>query len=118
MTARPTEPVVRHSHVLGDMAELTLFIPLNLAQCEGHFPGRPVLPGVVQVDWAVMFAGRHLGLAIDSAQKLQVKFRRVTQPGMTVVLRLQYVAERQRLSFEYRHDDDVLSSGSIALVPA
>lgn len=118
MTARPLEPVLEHSHVADGVAELTLFIPPDLAQCEGHFPGRPVLPGVVQVDWAVMLAARHLGVAIDAAQKLQVKFRRVTQPGMTVVLRLQHAAGRQRLTFEYRHEDDVLSSGSIAVLPS
>lgn len=117
MSARPLEPILRHSQITEGGAELTLFIPPDLAQCEGHFPGQPVLPGVVQVDWAVMLAARHLGLAIDVAQKLQVKFRRITQPGMTVVLRLQHVAARGRLTFEYRHDDDILSSGSIALPP-
>ncbi|WP_341894762.1 hypothetical protein [Ferrovibrio terrae] len=117
MTARPVEPVLRHSQIADGVAELTLFIPLDLVQCEGHFPGQPVLPGVVQVDWAVMLAGRHLGLTVDVAQKLQVKFRRITQPGMTVVLRLQHVAARGRLTFEYRHEDDILSSGSIALPP-
>lgn len=115
MSERPVEPVLRHSHVANGLAELTLFIPPDLAQCEGHFPGQPVLPGVVQVDWAVLLAARHLGLAIDSAQKLQVKFRRVTEPGMTVVLRLQHVAARGKLTFEYRYEGDILSSGSIAL---
>ncbi|MBS4047187.1 MAG: acyl-CoA synthetase [Alphaproteobacteria bacterium] len=115
MSEGPVEPVLCHSHVGNGLAELTLFIPPDLAQCEGHFPGQPVLPGVVQVDWAVLLAARHLGLAIESAQKLQVKFRRVTVPGMTVVLRLQHVPARRRLTFEYRCEDDILSSGSIAL---
>ncbi len=115
---RPVEPVLQHSHVADGQAQLTLFIPADLAQCEGHFPGHPVLPGVVQVDWAVLLAARHLGVDIESAQKLQVKFRRVTQPGMAVVLRLQYVAARGRLTFEYRDGDEILSSGSIAVPKA
>ena len=112
---RPTEPETRAVRPLADGVELDLFIPLDLAQLDGHFPGMPIVPGVAQIDWAVKLADRHLSAGIGSAQAFQVKFRRVTVPGTLVTLALRGNAARQRLTFEYRCGDEALSSGSITV---
>jgi 3-hydroxymyristoyl/3-hydroxydecanoyl-(acyl carrier protein) dehydratase len=111
----PTEPEIRAVRPLADGVELDLFIPLDLAQLDGHFPGMPIVPGVAQIDWAVKQADAHLKLGIGAAQAFQVKFRRVTVPDTVVTLALRHNAARRRLSFEYRCGDEVLSSGSIAV---
>lgn len=41
-----------HEHV----AQLQLHMPQDLIYFEGHFPGFQILPGVVQLDWAIHFA--------------------------------------------------------------
>lgn len=117
-TVRPTEPEIRAKRPLTDGIELDLHIPADLAQLEGHFPGRPVLAGVVQIDWAVTLAARYLGLPIASAQRFQVKFRTVTTPEMAITLTLRHLQDRQRLSFEYRTGTRLLTSGTIALEAA
>lgn len=114
-THRPTAPDVRAVRPLADGVELDLFIPGGLAQLDGHFPGMPIVPGVAQIDWAVMFANAHLGLGIEAAQSLQVKFRRVTVPDTLVTLALRHAPARRRLTFEYRCGDETLSSGSIGV---
>lgn len=99
----------------GPELELDLFNSPDLVQLDGHFPGVPIIPGVAQIDWVIKLAERHLGLPLVSAQNYQVKFHRLTLPGTTVKLTLTHDEERQRLSFSYRHGDNVLTSGIIRL---
>lgn len=111
--SRPTMPEVREL-VRGDASvTLDLWIPPNLAQLDGHFPGRPILPGVVQIDWAVKLASHHLGVADGPARRFQVKFRRVALPGAIVQLHLRNESARGRLVFEYRRRGELLTSGAI-----
>lgn len=113
--SRPTEPETRAVRPLADGVELDLFIPHDLAQLDGHFPGMPIVPGVAQIDWAVTLADRHLNAGIGAAQDFQVKFRRVTVPGTLVTLSLRGNTARRRLTFAYRCGDETLSSGTIAI---
>lgn len=52
----------------------------------GHFPGHPILPGVVALGWMMAAAERFLGQEIDRAEVLNVKFQRVILPGATLEL--------------------------------
>ncbi|HVJ42888.1 MAG TPA: AMP-binding protein [Dongiaceae bacterium] len=102
--------------------ELDLFIDPALPQLEGHFPGLPIVPGVALVDWAARFAARHLQLGDGVARMLQVKFRRLITPGTVITLTLerQPAPERQpayeRLTFSYRHGEQVLASGRFSVL--
>lgn len=113
----PREPEISGVHRLDDGVELHLHIPRDLAYLEGHFPDYPVVAGVVMLDWAIRFAGQHVvpGLAVGRA--FQVKFRQVLRPDTTLSLFLRRPGGGARLTFEYRNDTDVFSSGSIALGP-
>jgi len=111
---RPTEPVIRAVRDSGEGVELDLYLPGDLAQVDGHFPGLPIVPGVALIDWAVTLGARH-GIPVEVARDFQVKFRRVTVPDSAVTLSLRHMAARRRMAFEYRAGDETLTSGTIAL---
>jgi len=92
--------------------ELDLEIDPTLVWFQGHFPGHPILPGVVQIDWAVAFARDHLGLDLPAARDFQIKFRATILPGDRITLVLRHDLAKRRLGFQYRRGDDICSSGT------
>ena len=91
---------------------LQLFIPKEIEYFQGHFPDAPLLPGVVQVDWAISFACEFLGVTKKEILSIeQVKFSKAILPEREVTLSLQL--EVNKLNFKYFHKDNVYSSGKI-----
>jgi len=115
LSERPQDPVVRSAEVVGDEARLSLFIPEDLRWFAGHFPDYPILPGVVQLNWAMQLAKQHLIPNEAIARKVKVKFRNVVRPGATIELHLTWQKNGERLRFEYASALGVHASGEIAM---
>ncbi|RDJ25219.1 acyl-CoA synthetase [Bosea caraganae] len=96
-----------------DGVQIDLSAPPDLAYLAGHFPEAPIVPGVVQINWAIELAARHLQLVLEAGTQFQVKYRRVFLPGRPVTLTL--TNKNGALRFDYADQGDVLSSGSIRL---
>jgi acyl-coenzyme A synthetase/AMP-(fatty) acid ligase len=64
-------------------------IPRDLAQLEGHFPGHPVVAGVVQVHWVMGVLEELLGAAAQLASLEALKFHELLGPDQRVRLRLE-----------------------------
>ena len=109
------EPVIKQVRPEDRGVEVDIYVPADLFYFDGHFPGDPILPGVVQIDWVVALADRYLGLNIESAQEFRVKFRSVIQPESSLTIALKYSHENRALSFDLRNEALILSSGSIRL---
>lgn len=92
---------------------LTLLIPADLIYFEGHFPDCPIVPGVVQLKWAIEYGRRFFSLAPRFAGLSNMKFMRVIVPGKTVTLHLRRRGSGEELSFEYGIGDDVCSAGLV-----
>jgi 3-hydroxymyristoyl/3-hydroxydecanoyl-(acyl carrier protein) dehydratase len=107
-------PAVRDLARDGDAVRMRLSIPAELDAFQGHFPGEPILPGVVQVDWAVRFAAEHFATA-PAAGDFQVKFRQLVRPDHDLALLLTLDGQRRHVAFEYRVGDDIVSSGKFKL---
>jgi acyl-CoA synthetase (AMP-forming)/AMP-acid ligase II/3-hydroxymyristoyl/3-hydroxydecanoyl-(acyl carrier protein) dehydratase len=99
-------------------AEIDLAVSPDLFWFQGHFPEAPILPGVVQLDWALEFARRYLGLATPAARSFQVKYKTAIVPGLRLTLALRRSADGRRLAWDYHCGDVVCSTGSIALETA
>jgi 3-hydroxymyristoyl/3-hydroxydecanoyl-(acyl carrier protein) dehydratase len=96
-----------------DRLSLRFVVPPALPYFEGHFAEVPVLPGVVQIGWAIELARIHIPFSARFRSLAAVKFTRVIQPRAALALDLAADAARRELSFEYRCGDAVCSSGRI-----
>ncbi|NKJ47909.1 AMP-dependent synthetase [Burkholderia sp. SG-MS1] len=97
----------------GDTLHYELRVPPALVHFAGHFPGLPILPGVVQVDWAVRLAGDHLPAVRAVASIDRLKFMAPVSPGAVLKLTLAHDAARRRVQFAYRLDGRECASGVI-----
>jgi 3-hydroxymyristoyl/3-hydroxydecanoyl-(acyl carrier protein) dehydratase len=113
-----TEPIVVGQRVTPPDAELTLEIPADLEYFRGHFDGAPVVPGVVQLKWAVDAARRVLGAGGELVAMEALKFQRVLVPGAVATLTLKWVAADRKLYFSYAAAAARFSSGRLKFRPA
>ena len=95
----------------GPKLELDLSVPAGLACFDGHFPGQPILPGVVQVDWSARFARERLGVRGEFSAAENLKFHSMVRPGAT--LRLVLDPDGARVKFEFFDEKRKYSSGSL-----
>ncbi|MCX7806356.1 MAG: hypothetical protein N3A38_14395 [Planctomycetota bacterium] len=56
---------------------------------DGHFPGRPILPGVFQIEMARFCAEAMLGRQLDILRVEKAKFSRAVSPGQVVRVRVE-----------------------------
>ncbi|BCX80823.1 hypothetical protein MIT9_P0399 [Methylomarinovum caldicuralii] len=90
-----------------------LYLPADLACFQGHFPGFPLLAGVVQIHWAAALFLEEFALPLCFRRMENIKFKRLVVPEMTLELRLDYDPERKRLAFRYRTGEGECSSGRL-----
>jgi len=94
--------------------QLELSVPAGLYYLQGHFRDCPLLPGVVQLTWAINFAKQYLPIVGEFRGVSALKFMRVIQPDEPVALRLNFDAGKYQLTFEYRNAGGVCASGAVS----
>ncbi|PJI46546.1 MAG: AMP-binding protein [Pseudomonas sp.] len=92
-----------------------LEIPPDLACFPGHFPKAPVLPGVVQVQWAQQLGRQVFDLPPRFGGMEVLKFQQLLRPGDTCQLALRWDAARGKLYFAFTRGGAACSSGRILL---
>lgn len=115
---RPNEPQILAHERVGEDWQVSLRVPLDLACFSGHFPTAPVLPGVIQVGWALQQARERMTLPPRFAGMEVLKFQQLVRPGDLLNLTLRFDAERGKLYFTFRAGEQSCSSGRILLEPA
>jgi 3-hydroxyacyl-[acyl-carrier-protein] dehydratase len=83
----------------------------------GHFPGRPLVPGVVILD-AVLAAIEAEHGALPALRLPQVKFLQPLRPGEGADIALERVADALRWRFRVQRGETLLASGEIVAAPA
>lgn len=95
---------------------LTLRVPIDLAHFSGHFTSAPVVPGVVQIDWALRLARQLIkDLPARFGGMEVLKFQQLMRPGDAIQLSLRFDTSRGKLYFAFRHNNAACSSGRILL---
>lgn len=96
-------------------AEFNWTVPADHPAFVGHFPGRPIVPGVVLLDRAILFAEALLGEAGQGGLAWQVgnaKFFSPVGPGEALVFALQAKASGA-IAFTVRGTGRDVASGSL-----
>ena len=92
-------------------------VPVDHPAFAGHFPGRPIVPGVVLLDQAIRFAETTLGHPIARWQIGNAKFQSPVGPGEVLTFTLDPKANGA-LTFTVRAGERAVASGSLAPAPA
>ncbi len=96
---------------------VTLDIPADHAAFAGHFPGNPIVPGVVLLDETLYVVASTRGIASGKYSILTAKFLSAAHPGERLQLAIE-PGNNQLLSFTIRAPDRVVASGILALPAA
>jgi hypothetical protein len=115
--ARPRHPAVRVLEQGDARVLLELTVPSDLLYFDGHFAVAPVLPGVVQVDWAIHYGTHYLGRAGSFAGMQALKFQQMIRPDQPVRLELSRDAAKGSLAFRYFSEAGAHASGRILFGP-
>ncbi|MGY2338264.1 AMP-binding protein [Pseudomonas sp. SDO5532_S415] len=115
LAPRPKAPLVLEQIETEGEWSLQLAVPPDLAYFSGHFPRAPVLPGVVQVEWALSLGQQLMNLPAKFAGMEVLKFQQLVRPGDEVQLHLRFDPSRNKLYFAYRNETATCSSGRILL---
>ncbi len=81
--------------------EYTWKAPADHPALAGHFPGRPIMPGVVLLDQAILFAERLLGYQVAAWHIGSAKFFSPVAPGELLVFALN-IGERGVIAIDVR----------------
>ena len=97
-----------------DSVILDLTINAQLRCFKGHFDDVAVVPGVVQLDWAIAFAREYLAMPGDVLNISVLKFQKLLLPEMKVQLVIDKKSS-EKFSFCYFKDDDKFASARVEL---
>ncbi|HWT72961.1 MAG TPA: AMP-binding protein [Oxalicibacterium sp.] len=110
---RPREPLVREILRESDRVALEIVVPADLFYFDGHFNEAPILPGVVQVDWAIGKGREYFPLPANFRAIHALKFQHVIQPDQPVTLELTHDAQKGSLHFRYFSPNAQHASGRV-----
>jgi acyl-coenzyme A synthetase/AMP-(fatty) acid ligase/3-hydroxymyristoyl/3-hydroxydecanoyl-(acyl carrier protein) dehydratase len=109
-------PILPHCRLLEREALRAVFevtAPHDLAYFDGHFAAAPILPGVVQVEWAIHYGRQCFDLPPLFHGIHALKFQHVIHPAQPVTLELLHDPAKSSLTFRYASRDSQHASGKI-----
>jgi acyl-CoA synthetase (AMP-forming)/AMP-acid ligase II/3-hydroxymyristoyl/3-hydroxydecanoyl-(acyl carrier protein) dehydratase len=111
--SRPTKPRRRLIEKSAQHAVFELVGPRDLLYFNGHFPSRPILPGVVQVDWVIAFGRECFDLPPIFRAVHGLKFHRVIPPETPFMLELDHRPDKSALAFKITSHLGTHASGRV-----
>ncbi len=87
-------------------------VPLDHPAFAGHFPGTPILPGVVLLDTALHAIAEASGIELNDCEISSVKFLSPANPGDELVIQ-HIISDSGVIRFEIAAGIRKIASGSI-----
>jgi 3-hydroxymyristoyl/3-hydroxydecanoyl-(acyl carrier protein) dehydratase len=112
------QPEVTHETSDAARVRLRIRLPADLEFFAGHFPQWPILPGVVQVHWAIELAQRYFGKPGVFAGFDNLKFNRPMLPGTELDLELRFDAQKRCVEYNYSDAAQKYASGRVMFAAA
>lgn len=97
-------------------AEFAWTVPADHPAFAGHFPGRPLVPGVVLLDRAILFAERLSAQPISGWQVGNTKFLAPVGPGAELIFTFD-AGRSGGLLFRVQTGERAVASGSLVPTP-
>lgn len=111
---RPLDaPVIATLVNTADKVHEVLHVPADLGWFAGHFPGEPILAGIVQLRWAIDAARTLSGVAEGPSSIQRLKFKQPIWPASILDLVVTRVAGDSGVAFAIRSATGEHSSGSL-----
>ncbi len=110
-------PHFRSAQTDGDACRLALHISAEICWFEGHFPGQPVLAGVVQTHWAGQLARFIFAVDGDFQRIDNLKFQTVVLPDSDIVLSLDFDRAANAVKFKFFGEESAYSQGKLVFSP-
>ena len=107
----PAEEVLEKT---GNAVSLKVKIVAESDYFDGHFPEFKLLPAVAQIDLVVHYAQKYFGVPLSTPNIKRFKFSDKILPGTTVIFKISFDSEKERILFEVSDvaDGRSYSSGS------
>ena len=86
-------------------------VPADHPVFAGHFPGRPIVPGVMLLEWVLQEIARARGCAPKYLRIREAKFFTPLGPAETAALHLELAASR--CMFSIRRDTAMIARGVV-----
>lgn len=96
------EEISRHSLLLEVSADMTVF--------QGHFPGNPILPGIVQLHWATGISMALFSFTEAPCEVKRLKFKNIVQPPAILELVLRR-PNKHEIHFQFNSAGQIHSMG-------
>ena len=80
----------------------------------GHFPGHPILPGVIQIHFVMNFIKQFFNKEANNYHVLKLKFSNLILPDTIVHFELNKINDKE-FTFDYSHNDKSYSKGKIVI---
>lgn len=87
-------------------------VPLDHPAFAGHFPGTPILPGVVLLDTALQAIARAYEISLERCEISAVKFLSPANPGDALVIQHE-ISASGTIRFDIKAGMRKIASGSI-----
>jgi acyl-coenzyme A synthetase/AMP-(fatty) acid ligase len=92
---------------------LTLEIPAGLSFFSGHFPNRPILPGVAMIFWTEYYANLLFEINGSFSSLRRSKFQQVVRPDNIVLASLTYQPDKNAVYYSFESLTGTHASGQM-----
>lgn len=100
--------------IAAHVQEFSFSIASTHPSLAGHFPGNPLVPGVLVLDEVVSGVARTLGADLQVRGIPQVKFVASLRPEQTARVRIEHTSASQ-LRFAVHHENALIAQGVLTL---